>query len=75
MPQGAEFAVLASLLSAGLLCRVDTIAVEFHDERRRRGHMVPILEAAGAPRGFQPILKYVLGASPACRTRLVELEA
>ena len=50
--QGAEFEVLSSLLTAGLLCRLHTVVVEFHDERRHSGHMIPILEAAGPGRCF-----------------------
>ena len=71
--QGAEFPVLAHLLATGTLCRLQLAAVEFHDERWRRGHMVPILRASGGPHHFFSVLRYMLRHSPSCTVELAEV--
>jgi len=71
--EGAEFGMLSRLLEYGVLCQLQTAAVEFHDERQRNGHMVPILEASGAPRGFFDVLNFQLRSTPNCGVELREI--
>lgn len=72
--EGSEFAVLSRMLALGALCRLDAIAIEWHDERTKGTR--PIFKATGAPSNFSSLLSYVVGAAAApkdCPVRLVDL--
>ena len=68
--EGSEFSVLSRLLALGLLCSIDYLGVEFHDEAK----FLSLLTAAGAPRNFARVLQYVREhAGPQCHVELVNL--
>jgi hypothetical protein len=59
--EGSEFAVLSRLLSSGVLCQLDAIAIEWHDERAKGTR--PIHAATGAPTNFSALLSYTIASS------------
>ena len=59
--EGSEFAVLSRLLSSGVLCQLDAIAIEWHDERAKGTR--PIHAATGAPTNFSALLSYAVASS------------
>ena len=72
--EGSEFAVLSRLLSAGVLCRLDAAAIEWHDERKKGTR--PIHAATGAPTNFSALLAYVVDSSRGrggCKVELADL--
>jgi hypothetical protein len=84
--EGSEFAVLSRLLSSGVLCQLDAIAIEWHDERAKGTR--PIHAATGAPTNFSGLLSYAVASSrqpalgnggaksvvPGCAVELVDLK-
>lgn len=69
--EGAEFELLPRLLSTGVLCAMDHVFVEFHDERV--GGFAPLLQKIGAPTNFRVNFEYFLRAAqrtPGCKVVL-----
>lgn len=68
--EGSEFALISRLLALGLLCQLDFVGVEFHDEPK----FLTLLNAANAPRNFAKVLQFTrANAGPACGVELVNL--
>jgi len=71
--------VLSRLLGTGVLCHLDAISVEWHDERHKGTR--PIHAATGAPTNFSALLHYVLrnarqgeSGPGACGVEVVDLQ-
>ena len=68
--EASEFAIVSRMLAMGLLCRVDFLGVEFHDEHK----FLDLITAAKAPHNFARVLKYVREqAGDDCKSELVDL--
>mmetsp|Transcript_30493 Transcript_30493/g.50520 ORF Transcript_30493/g.50520 Transcript_30493/m.50520 type:complete len:263 (+) Transcript_30493:72-860(+) len=69
--EGAEFLLLPRLLVTGVLCSLNALFVEFHDERVPG--FVPLLKKTGAPFNFKANFEYMLRAAqrtPGCNVML-----
>ena len=69
--EGSEFSLLSRLLFLGVMCQLDYLGVEYHDEKR----FLELLNAAGAPKNFARVLAWMrTNAGPECnRLELVNL--
>jgi len=64
--------VLSRMMALGVLCHIDVVAIEFHDERRKG--FIPLAKAAQVPPNFAKNLEFIIAhGGKDCKVNLVEL--
>ena len=72
LPRGR--CIFHSSQALGVICQIDAIAIEFHDERRMG--FLPVWKAAGAPANFAAVLEYIAAhGRPECKVEVIEMSA